>query len=280
MSEPHLAAAAFGLAAAASWGGGDFGGGLSARRAHVLSVAPLSRVTGIAAQVALALVVRERAPSPAALAWAIAAGVSASIGLVALYRSLAVGKMGVNAPLTAVLAASFPVLFAAVLLGVPPAVRLGGFALALGGVWCLSRPVGRAGRPHGLGLAALAGVAFGGFFLLISQVRGPSVFWPLAVSTGTSLVVMVGLAVASRQALRVPREVIGILLLAGVLDAGGNACFVLAAHAGRVDVAAVLGSLYPAFTALLARAVLHEHLTRTQTAGIIAAIASLPLIAG
>ncbi|HLJ61566.1 MAG TPA: DMT family transporter [bacterium] len=280
MSEPHLAAATFGLASAVSWGGGDFSGGFSARRANVLSVAPLSRVTGIAAQITLALIFREHAPSSAAVAWAVAAGVSGSIGLVALYRSLAVGKMGVNSPLTAVLAASFPVLFAALFQGMPPAVRLGGFALALGGVWCLSRPVGRAGRPHGLGLAALAGVAFGGFYLLISQVHGPSVFWPLAVSTGTSLVVMVGLAVASHQTLRVPRGVIGISLLAGVLDAGGNACFVLAAHAGRVDVAAVLGSLYPAFTALLARAVLREHLTRTQTAGIVAAVASLPLIAG
>jgi drug/metabolite transporter (DMT)-like permease len=110
-------------------------------------------------------------------------------------------------------------------------------------------------------------------------VRGPSIFWPLAVATTTALLVMAGLSAIRRQPLFPPRGVIGIALLAGILDAGGNACFVLAAHAGRVDVAAVLGSLYPAFTVLLARIVLDERLTRTQTAGLITAIAALPLIA-
>jgi drug/metabolite transporter (DMT)-like permease len=279
MSVGNLAAAAFGLAAAASWGGGDFSGGLSARRASVFSVAPISRVTGIAAQISLALAVGEGAPSQASLLWAAAAGVAGSVGLIALYRSLAVGKMGINSPLTAVLAAAFPVLVAAITLGVPPGVRLTGFVLAVAGIWCLSRPAGAMQRPRGLGLAALAGFGYGGFYVLISQVRGPSVFWPLAVATATALLIMVGLAAALRQPLCPPRGAIGVALLAGILDAGGNACFVLAAHAGRVDVAAVLASLYPAFTVLLARVVLDERLTRTQTAGLIAAIAALPLIA-
>ena len=134
-------------------------------------------------------------------------------------------------------------------------------------------------RPRGLGLAALAGLGFGGFYVLISQIRGPSVFWPLAVSTTTALLLMAGLTAVLRQPLCPPRGVIGITLLSGILDAGGNGCFLLAAHAGRVDVAAVLGSLYPAFTVVLARVVLDERLTRTQTAGLIAAIAALPLIA-
>ncbi len=280
MSEAHLAAGAFGLASAASWGGGDFSGGFSARRASVLSVAPVSRLTGIAAQVMLALAFRERAPSTVSLLWAVAAGVSGSIGLVALYQSLAVGKMGVNSPLTAVLAASFPVLLASILQGAPPAARLAGFALALAGVWCLSRPTGETGRPQGLGLAVLAGLAFGCFYILISQIRGSSVFWPLAVSTSTSLVVMLGVAAANRQTLWLPPAIIGIAFLAGIFDAGGNACFVLAARTGRVDIAAVLGSLYPAFTVVLARVVLNERLTRMQTAGLFAALASLPLIAG
>src|SRR4029077_8952423 len=94
MNNGDLAAAAFGLAAAASWGAGSFSGGLSARRASVFSVAPFSRVTGLAAQISLALVVGERAPSPASLLWAAAAGVAGSAGLIALYASLAVEKMG------------------------------------------------------------------------------------------------------------------------------------------------------------------------------------------
>jgi drug/metabolite transporter (DMT)-like permease len=279
MSDGDLAAAAFGLAAAASWGAGGFTGGLSARQASVFSVAPFSRVTGIAAQIAFALALGERAPSQASLLWAAAAGVAGSVGLIALYQSLAVGKMGINSPLTGVLAAAFPVLVAALTLGVPPAVRLSGFALAVAGIWCLSRPAGAMQRPRGLGLAALSGLGFGGFYVLISQVRGPSVFWPLAVATATALLIMVGLSAVRRQPLCPPRGVIGVALLAGILDAGGNACFVLAAHAGRVDVAAVLGSLYPAFTVLLARVVLDERLSRTQTVGLVAAIAALPLIA-
>jgi drug/metabolite transporter (DMT)-like permease len=186
--------------------------------------------------------------------------------------------MGINSTLTGVLAAAFPVLVAAVTQGVPPALRLTGFVLAVAGIWCLSRPAGAMQRPRGLGLAALAGLSFGGFYVLISQVRGPSVFWPLAVATTTGLFIMVGLAAARGQPLCPPRGVIGVALLAGILDAGGSACFVLAARAGRVDVAAVLGSLYPAFTVLLARVVLDERLTRTQTAGLVAAIAALPLI--
>jgi drug/metabolite transporter (DMT)-like permease len=279
MSDGNLAAAAFGLAAAASWGGGGFSGGISARQASVFTVAPFSRVTGIAAQISLALALGEGAPSQASLLWAAAAGVAGSVGLIALYQSLAVGKMGINSPLTGVLAAAFPVLVAALTLGVPPAVRLSGFALAVAGIWCLSRPAGAMQRPRGLGLAALSGLGFGGFYVLISQVRGPSVFWPLAVATATALLIMVGLSAVRRQPLRPPRRVIGVALLAGILDAGGNACFVLAAHAGRVDVAAVLGSLYPAFTVLLARVVLDERLSRTQTVGLVAAIAALPLIA-
>jgi drug/metabolite transporter (DMT)-like permease len=280
VSHADLAAAALGLAAAASWGGGDFSGGVSARQTSVLSVAPFSRLSGIATQIALALAFKEAAPSGASLWWAAAAGVAGTVGLTALYRSLAVGKMGVNSPFTAVLAASCPVVVAAVSEGRPPAVRIAGFTLALAGVWCLSLPAGRMQRPAGLDLAAVAGLGFGGFYVLISQVRGPSVFWPLAVATGTALVIMTGFAAVRRQPVCPPREVRGIALLAGVLDAVGNACFVLAAHAGRLDVAAVLGSLYPAFTVLLARVVLDERLTRTQTAGLLAAIAALPLIAG
>jgi len=273
-------AAAFGVGAAASWGGGDFVGGLATRRAGALYVVPLSRVSGIAVQVALALVLREHRPAFAALAWATAAGAAGAVGLAAFYRSLAVGQMGVNAPLTAVLSASFPVLVGATSQGVPTFVRSLGFALALAGVWCLSRSPGAAGRPRGLGLAVLAGFAFGAFFVLIAQVRGPSVFWPLVVATTAALAVLLALALAGGRGAPPARQIVGLALLAGAFDAGGNACFLLAAHAGRLDVAAVLASLYPAVTTLLAALVLKERLTRTQTLGVAAALVAMPLIAG
>jgi drug/metabolite transporter (DMT)-like permease len=271
-------AAAFGLASAASWGGGDFSGGLAARRANAFVVAGVSRAVGLSVQVGLALAVLEPAPPIRAVAWGIAAGVAGSIGLAALYRSLAIGRMGINSPLTAVLAAALPVLVAALSQGLPSGVRVVGFGLALAGVWCLSRPEGVSGAPRGLGLALLAGLGFGGFYVLIAQVRGASVFWPLAASTGTSFILLLALALAGRRAWFAGPGALPISLLAGALDAGGNIFFVLAAHGGRLDVAAVLASLYPAVTVLMARLILKEHLNRLQAVGIGATLAAIPLI--
>ena len=277
MSGSELSAA-FGLASAASWGGGDFSGGLAARRANAFVVAGVSRAVGLSVQVGLALAVLEPAPPIRAVAWGIAAGVAGSIGLAALYRSLAIGRMGINSPLTAVLAAALPVLVAALSQGLPSGVRVVGFGLALAGVWCLSRPEDISGAPRGLGLALLAGLGFGGFYVLIAQVRGASVFWPLTASTGTSFILLLALALAGRRAWFAAPGALPISLLAGALDAGGNIFFVLAAHGGRLDVAAVLASLYPAVTVLMARLVLKEHLNRIQAVGIGATLAAIPLI--
>lgn len=232
------------------------------------------------AQIVLALAHAEHAPSAPTVAWSVAAGCSGAIGLVALYGSLAVGVMGVNSPLTAVLAAAFPVLVGTFSEGAPTLVRLVGFALALGGVWCLSRPNRNRARPRGLGLAALAGLGFGGFYVMIAQVRPPAEFWPLATSTATSFAILLGLALVTGRPPLPPGRVLPVALLAGTLDAGGNAFYLLAAHAGRLDVAAVLASLYPAATVVLARVVLKERVTPGQAAGIVAVIAAIPLIAG
>ena len=279
MSHSEWAVAAFGLAAAASWGGGDFGGGLASRRANVFAVATVSRAVGVSVQIVLALAVAEPAPAPRALAWGIAAGICGGVGLAALYRALAVGRMGVNAPITGVVAAAFPVLVGALSQGPPTVPRAAGFALALWGVWRLARPEGTAGRPRGIGLALLSGLGFGGFYVLIAQAGGPSLFWPLAAATATSLVLLLALAAASRQLAIPGGAVLSIMLAAGALDAGGNIFFVLAAHTGRLDVAAVLSSLYPVVTVLAARVILKEQVSRGQAAGIAAALAAIPMIA-
>jgi drug/metabolite transporter (DMT)-like permease len=272
--------AAYGLAAAASWGGGDFSGGIAARRTDVSAVAAVSRAIGCGVQIVLALALGDPWAAPRQLAWAVAAGLSGGIGLVALYRALAVGRMGINAPVTGVVAAAFPVLFGAFTLGLPTLPRAAGFALALWGVWRLARPEGPGGRPEGIGLALLAGLGFGGFYVLISQAHGVSLFWPLAVSTGTSLVLLIVLAAVTRQRVIPGPAALPIALAAGGLDAGGNIFFVLAAHAGRLDVAAVLSSLYPVVTVLGARVILKERVSPGQAVGITAALAAIPLIAG
>ncbi|MEP0762134.1 MAG: EamA family transporter [Chloroflexota bacterium] len=275
-----LGAGGFGLAAALSWGTSDFTGGVAARRIPVFAVMVGSYVIGLALLVALALAWGESAPAPADLAWAAAAGVVGGAGLTAHYRGLAVGRMGVVAPVAAVIGTAIPVLFGAVAEGLPSGAQMAGFVLALIGVWLVSRRADSGGGPSGLGLAVLAGLGFGSFFVLIDRVSQDAVFWPLVAARGASLIALLAVALANGRAWRPPRRTLGIVALAGILDVGGNTFFLLAAQAGRLDVASVLSSLYPAITVLLARGLLGEHIARWQGAGIVAAVIAVPLIAG
>jgi drug/metabolite transporter (DMT)-like permease len=291
-----IATGVFGLASATSWGAGDFSGGLATKRAPVFTVAAVSKFASLATMLVFAWLRAEHVPALHALEWAGAAGVAGAVGLVSLYQALAVGVMGIAAPLSAIIAAAMPVAFAAASEGLPTGWQFAGFGLAMLAVWLISRPPaaaldgvpGRgpaAGRPRGLGLAALAGIGFGGFYILISRARTDAVFWPLAASQFITLVTVLVFAWADALARRdgfgrVQLRVVPLMLLAGLLDAGGNAFFLLAEHAGRLDVAAVLASLYPASTVVLARVMLKEQVSRGQAVGIIAALASIPLIAG
>lgn len=289
MASP-LAAGAFGLASATSWGGGDFCGGLATKRAPVFTVAAVSKLASLTAMLILAWLRTEQIPSLHVLVWAGAAGVAGAVGLMALYQALAVGVMGIAAPVSAVIAATIPVIFAAFSEGLPSGLQFVGFGLALVAVWFISRPPAPAlvrgeRRPRGLRLAVLAGIGFGGFYIFISQARATAVFWPLAasqfVTLATVLATVCVLALARRRgSSRWSINAVPLMLLAGLLDAGGNAFFLLAEHAGRLDVAAVLASLYPASTVILARLMLNERVSRAQAAGIVAALASIPLIAG
>jgi len=274
-----LGAVTFGLLASLSWGASDFSGGLSARRVHVFGVITVSYAVGLALLVALALARSEPIPKGSDLVWGAAAGLAGVTGLTAQYRALAVGRMGIVAPVAAVLGTSIPVLFAAISEGLPGAGQLAGFALAIAGVWIIARPEVSGGRPDGLGLAVLAGLGFGAFFILIDQVSEGAVFWPLVAARGMSFVVLALIVMANSVAWRPDRSALPLVIVAGVLDVGGNTFFLLAAQAGRLDVASVMSSLYPMVTVLLARLVLQEHVTRLQTAGIAAAVAAIPLIA-
>jgi drug/metabolite transporter (DMT)-like permease len=274
-----LASAGFGLASAVSWGAADFSGGLATRRWSVVAVTVAARCAGVSLLVVLALGLREPALSGAGLGWASAAGVVGSVGLLALYRALAVGQMGVAAPVSGVLSAGLPVLFTAFFRGLPTPVQIVGFGLAMTSVWMLSRPHGSLGRPAGFGLALLSGVGFGGFLILIAQASQSTTLWPLAVANMASLATLLAVAAITRQTERPPAGSLPLALLTGVLDVGGNAFFLLAAQRGRLDTAAVLASLYPASTVVLAWAVLGERVSPLQAAGIAVALAAIALIA-
>ncbi len=268
----------FGLAASLCWGSGDFSGGLASRRANASSVVIAAYAVGFVLLVALALLWKEPFPSPVDIVWGGLAGLAGVIGLISFYSALSIGRMGIVAPVSAVLTAALPVLFSAFTEGLPSLLQLGGFVLALLAIGLISRPERARGRPKGIGLALLAGCGFGCFFILISHASHAATFWPLAVARFTSVLFML-VVVRIRQQQMLPKMTIApIVLLAGVLDAIGNVFFVLATHTGRLDVAAVLSSLYPAATVLLAALVLRERVTRIQAIGILLALVAVPLI--
>ena len=275
-----LASVAFGLASAASWGAGDFSGGLATRLAPAAGVVIASQGVGIVLLVVLALATGETAPSAGQLGWAALAGANGAFGLLALYSALASGRMGIAAPISGVVGAVVPVLVGMQIHGPPGIIRLAGFALALVGVWLLTAAGGsaHAARPRERVLPFLAGVSFGLFLVFIHRAGGAGILWPLTTARGTSIAVLVAIGLLTRT-LRLPgRSALTLTALAGLLDTGGNAFFVLAARAGRLDVAGVLSSLYPAATVVLACLLLGERLTGRQTAGAVATLAAIACV--
>jgi drug/metabolite transporter (DMT)-like permease len=279
MTGSELAPVVFGLASAACWGAGDFSGGLATKRTHVYSVVIASQIVGAALLTGLALAFSEKMPTPGHLLWGGAAGLCGGLGLVALYRALASGRMGVAAPVSAVLTAVVPVIFGFFIQGLPTALQLIGFGLALVAVWLISRTEDAGFNLRDIGLPLAAGFFFGLFLTIINRLSEAAILWPLVAARLGSLTTLLAVTTLTRQP-RLPEiNLLPLTTLVGVLDAAGNAFFALAGHVGRLDVAAVLSSLYPATTVWLAWLILKERITRLQTVGIAAALAAIVLIA-
>lgn len=269
-------AAAFGLASAASWGAGDFCGGVATKRAGSFPVVIGAHFVGAVGFVALA--VGEQMPAAVNLAWCAAAGFAGAFGLLALYRALAIGRMGLAAPVSGVLSAAVPVVAGLILDAPPRAIQFAGFAVALAGVWLVARTDDARVELAALGLPVAAGVGFGLFIFIIGRASAGAVFWPLFASRVASLALLSTMATATRNPIVPGRRDWPIVALAGAFDAGGNALLVAASHAGRLDVAAVLSSLYPAGTVLLAWSLLRERISRAQLVGLAAVFAAIVLI--
>ncbi|MEJ2350689.1 MAG: DMT family transporter [Anaerolineales bacterium] len=271
-------AAIFALSAATAWGSGDFTGGLASRRVGPFHTVLISYTAGLLALVIVALARLEQPPPPADLMWGALAGLCGMVGLGFLFRGFSTGRMGIVAPVSAVLATAIPVIFAALTGGLPGELQLLGFGFAIIGIWLLSRPEPLGGRPAGLGMALLAGLGFGGFFTALGQVGESAVFWPLVAGRLTACALMVVFALSTHRPVIPPLSPLGLLMLAGVLDVGGNLFFLLAIQSGRLDIAAVLASFYPAVTAILARLITGEHMARLQVTGVGMAVLAIVLI--
>ena len=270
----------FGLASAITWGAGDFGGGWTGRRTSVFGIAIVVDVLGTAIMLGAALATGEPFPGPTTLLLAAIAGIFAVAGIVGLYQGLAVGRMGVVAPVTGLIAAILPVTVGFVRLGLPPVEVLVGIAAALVAVVLVSRSADPAGRPSGLRYALVGGVGLGLFNVAIAAFPEHRVAWPLVVVKLASLVAIVAVVIVTRRPWRMPRAILPAAAAVAILDLAGNGFYVLATQAGRIDIAATLSSLYPVTTIVLAVALLREHVSRSHLAGIVVAAIAIVLIAG
>ncbi len=270
---------ALALTASLLFGSGDFSGGVASRRLNQFQVLALSTSVSVIPLVLLALLWHEGLPAPASLLWAALAGILGSLGLAALYRGLAIGSAAIVSPTAAVIAAAVPVVYTGLAEGLPAAPKLGGFGLALAGIWLVARPHPASLPNHGQGLrlGILSGIAFGAFFIFIAQVQRGAVFFPLAMARLASIPMV--LLVLAWQRLPLPSPASSpMALLAGTLDALANACFLSARQYTRLDVAAVLASLYPAVTVMLAYLIHKEVISRSQWLGLAMCLAAIGLI--
>jgi drug/metabolite transporter (DMT)-like permease len=270
------------LSSAVVYGAADFLGGLASRRTSVFGVVALSQLVGLVAL--LVLLPWLGGPVEGAdLAWGAAAGLAGAGGLVLFFRTLARGVMSVIAPVTAVTAAAVPVLVG-LLYGDSVGVWAGvGIALALMAVVLVSAEGGlsalRTARPAALAPALLAGSMFGLFFVLLDRTSSDSGLTPLVTARIASVALVVVLALAGRQSLRVTRRALPLVAASGVGDMTANALFLLATQAdGQLAITGVLASLYPVSTVILAQLVLRERLVGAQVAGLVSAVAAVVLI--
>jgi len=269
-----------GLASALAWGAGDFAGGLASRRGSALTVVFFSQLIGGILLLALAMLFSRSLPPTAHLLSGGLAGVFGVLGLIFLYKGLALGRMGLVAPLSAVVTALIPLSFSILVEGFPGLPRIIGFAIAMAAVWLLSSPGGHLKiERRELQLSLLAGLGFGLFFIFLDHASSQAILWPLVTARAAAIGTMFVLLVGRRQLTKPFRGQFTAIALAGILDTTGNAAFAMAAHVGRLDIAAILASLYPASTVMLAWLVFHERLGRQQWFGVAAAGGALILIA-
>jgi uncharacterized membrane protein len=296
------------LAAAVLWGGGDFCGGMGVKSAGggvgaALRVVLLSHAASFVVLVAIARLRGDAFPHGALLAWGVAAGVAGGLSLTCFYMALSRGAMGASAAVSGLLAAAIPAALTLWQEGPPGVAPMLGFAVAGTAIWLIAAgpaEVTEAGaeREPGLGagleagpgtgtLAMLAGVGFGLYFVALKMAGPAGVIWPMATARIGSLSVcslmFLGLRMKRSGAMDLPirlgRKTVGWALATALLDTSGNLLFVAATRAGRLDVAAVLASLYPASTILLAALALGERPTRRQAVGMAAAVVAVVLIA-
>ena len=274
-----MLAVALALGASLSWGLGDFVGGLKSRSLHVLTVLVLSQAAGLAAASTWVVASGDGFPGWSATAWAAAAGASGCVGIGTLYRGMAIGAMGIVAPISAV-AAVIPFTVGITSGERPSVLQVVGILLALAGVGVASREPSHqgGGRANGIGLALAAALAFGLYFVFADRAADASIPFAIATARGTSLLLAFAAALVVGPSLRPGRASLPALAAVGLCDTGANVLFSLATTRGFLSVVSVLSALYPVATVVLAAVVLHERVAAVQRFGVAVALVGAALI--
>lgn len=274
------AAAGLGLMSAATWGGSDFVGGMGARRAPALLVVVSGHAFSLLVLLAVCLGMRIAVPGPHYLFFAILGGFEGSLALAVFYHALAMGAMGLTAALTGLLTALVPVVFGLFHDGLPASVTLVGLGMGCVAIWLITHsPAAKdAGTPPiALLLGALAGVCFGTQMILFKMASGGGILWATASARAAGVAAML-LVLLVRPPKGRWRGFWLTGIAAGMLDTIGILFYFRATQLGRLDVAALVSSLYPGGTILLAALVLREWPTRRQMAGMALALAAVALL--
>lgn len=277
---PEVMTVVYGLLSAASYGSGDFFGGLTSKKQSVYSVVVISQIAGLILFVGLGVAFSDALPTLREILFAMAGGACGAVGLMSLYTALSRRNMGLTAPLVGVISAVTPVIFAVFTVGLPEITQLIGFACGLLAVWLIAgTAAGERFNLRDYTLPIRAGIAFGLSFILYAEATQTATFTPLAFARVASLTIFLVYSFLTKQSLKPQTwNVLPVLAFIGVLDALGNLFYVLAKNAGRIDVASVVSALYPMMTVLLAWVILKEKLSRVQWLGVVIAMIAIVLI--
>lgn len=261
------------------WGFSDFIGGYASRQTNAFLLTAITHLGGLVFMTMLALVWHSPLPPQHAILWSLAAGLFGGTALAIFYRALAMGQMGITAPVAALLGAAIPTVVSFFSEGLPGSVTIAGFALAAIGIWLIARSEEESAHHTGLSLALVSGIGFAGFFLCVKQAGDVSPLWVATFVRVASIATTGSIVLFARQTQPFVRTGIWLGILAGILDSSGTALFTKASQSGRLDTAVVISSLYPAITVILARFILHERFSRWKLLGLIAALVAVPMIA-
>jgi len=276
-----VSVAGFGLASAASWGGSDFLGGLGTRRAPAQLVVISGQLVSLLVLVAMIVATGQGLPRDPALGFAVVGGFEGALSLMLFYRALAMGAMGLTAAVAGLLTALLPVVYALLREGLPGPSVLAGLGLGLAAIWLITRTPAGAGErtpARALLLGAVAGCGFGAQMILFKLASGCSFLWIVTSARAAGSCAMLLALLIAPPKVQSWRGFWRFGIAAGLLDSVGTIFYIRATQLGRLDIAALLCSLYPAVTILLAAFVLRERPHPRQIAGMALALAAVLLL--